>query len=401
MKPDALGDFGWDRWAVVAKALLSMAVVFYPVWWIHLHLLAGRLPTLPLSLAVSFLGVQICIIALQLFASSVTKKLDAIERRRSTQFRSVVQRTLAAHLSGTERWLDLARLRRKRAVDFDWSLAALLSTVTGTERQILSELAVRLGVVRRWQKLARRGRQEYKHVLEWMASLAPEVAREALGPVLRKHTASAQVPAYRLLVRSANAERAARLFREVLRAGPFARVMLAAEFRVHADYLAAGAIPDVLACGAEREVLAALEMVLSWRRVLNLSGLSSGLDHKNPEVRSRAVAVAPLMASRAMMERAVIASLEDADLQVRLSGLASAAAMRLAGALPAVERAAASPDDSLARRACLTLAWLGPEGRSALSYFVVAGNRRVAPWAAEALAQVPAVRRPRELRANA
>jgi hypothetical protein len=166
MKSGRPREFEWNHALILVKAVFTMALLFYPVWWIHVHLVAGRLPTLPLSLAVSFLGVQILVVLVEVLASSATKKLDAMERRRSTHFRSVVQRALAV------RRPDLAKLRRRRPADFDWCVAALLGNVMGPERVALSKLAVRLGVVRHWQRFSRRGPREYKHALEWMAALS-------------------------------------------------------------------------------------------------------------------------------------------------------------------------------------------------------------------------------------
>lgn len=380
-------EFAWDRWLIFAKALLAMGAVFYPVWWIHIHVVAGRFPTLPLSLAVSFLGVQILIILIQLLASSATKKLDSIQRRRSIQFRSVVQRALATHVSGHGPSKDLKSLRRKHPADFDWSLAALLGTVTGRERLVLSDLAVKLGAVRRWQRYARLGKLEHKTVLEWMAGLSPAVARVALKPLLRKRSPAAQSAAYRALIRSSDPTRVGDLFREVLRSPLLVRILLAADFRSHTDSLAGEPLTAVFELGEEREVIAALEMVASWRRVLDLPLLTRFLRHANPEIRRNAVRVAPLASARHEVARHILRALDDPHSEVRMAALDSITRMQVRGALPAVRRAAESTDDAISRQACKTLASFGSDGQAMLEYFVVAGDRRIANWAAEALVQ--------------
>jgi hypothetical protein len=371
---------------ILAKSVGAMGVVFYPVWWIHVHVLAGRFPTLPLSLAMSFLGVQILIILLQVAASAAVKKLDARERRQSTQFRAVVQRVLAAHLSGKDRSGQFLRLRRKRPADFDWSVAALLATLTGSDRDRLSELAARLGVIQRWQRVARRGRQEHKHALEWMAALSPEVAESALRPIVRNPNL-ARVEAYRALVRSARPGQNVRYFHEVLESPVMVRTLLAAEFRPLAEYLAAYALPAVFDSGDERKIIAALEMVESWKRVLSLPALGRLFHHDNPKIRSRAIRVAPLAEIRAVLEPGIHAALEDPHAPVRSAALASAGKMRLHSALPAVKRAVHCGDDTVSRRACLVLAGFGPEGHATLDDIVIAGDRRIAAWAAEALSR--------------
>jgi hypothetical protein len=380
----ALREFGWERILILAKSVGAMGVAFYPVWWIHVHVLAGRLPTLPLSLAVSFLGVQILIILMQVSASAAVKKLDAWERQHATQFRAVVQRVLAAHLSGKDRSKELARLRRKRPVNFDRSVAALLATLTGSERDRLSELAEKFGVIRRWQRLARRGRLEYKTALEWMAALSPHMAGSALQPVMH-NTLLAQVEAYRALVRSARPEQITRYFHEVLQSPVMTRTMLAAEFRPHAEYLCANTLPYIFESGDEPKIVAALEMIESWQRVLSLPALSRLFQHANPEIRSHALRVAPLAEIRAALLPGIHTALEDPQMPVRSAALASAAKMRLHSALPAVQRAVHCGDDTVSRRACLVLASFGPEGHAALDHILLAGDRRIAAWAAEAL----------------
>jgi len=388
----ALREFGWERWLILAKALLAMGAVFYPVWWIHIHVVAGRLATLPLSLAVSFLGVQVLIILIQVLASSATKKLDAIQRRRSIQFRSVVQRALAVHVSGEGRSRDLKKLRRKHAADFDWSLAALLGTVNGRERIALSDLALRLGAVRRWQRFARLGRQEHKHVLEWMAALSPGVARVALQPVIRKQTTATQAAVYRALVQSSDQSRVGDLFREVLRSPLMVRIMLAADFRSQAEFLAADSLTAIFESGDEKEVMAALEMLESWRRVLNLPLLFRFVLHPNPAIRCGAIRVAPLASARREMEGYILNALEDPHPEVRMAALASIERMHLRCGIRGVQRAAEGENDAVSRQACQTLASFGREGQSVLEYFVVAGDRRIANWAVEALAQIRVTR---------
>jgi hypothetical protein len=382
MKSGRPREFEWNHALILVKALFTMALLFYPVWWIHVHLVAGRLPTLPLSLAVSFLGVQILVVLVEVLASSATKKLDAMERRRSTHFRSVVQRALAV------RHPDLAKLRRRRPADFDWCVAALLGNVTGPERVALSKLAVRLGVVRRWQRFSRRGRRDYKHALEWMAALSPEVSKTALQPVLRRWTPESQAAAYRALVRSSDPPQAAVLFREVLRAPFMVRILLTPEFRPMAEDLAVHPLPVIFESGEESEIICALEMIASWRRVLQLPSLPRLFHHSNAKIRSLAIEIAPLAAVRARLESYILGALEDPLPEVQMAALSSVASMRLPSALDAVRRTAYSTDDALSRQACLTLASFGRDGESFLEYLVVAGDQRVAGWAAEGLARL-------------
>src|SRR5262249_28860113 len=152
------------------------------------------------------------------------------------------------------------------------------------------------------------------------------------------------------------------------------------------NQLVAETLPAIVQSGDNRTTIAALEMVESWRRVIDLPELSQLVRHPSPEIRGPAIRLAPFAAARGNLDPAVAEALDDRDAGVRMAALDSAARMGLRSALPAIERAARDADDPVSRRACFVLASFGNEGQGVLEYFVVAGDRRVAAWAAEALA---------------
>ncbi len=387
-----LRQFGWGRTLIVLKALTAMGAVFYPVWWIHLHFTSIRLVSVPLSLAISFLGVQIAVIFLQLAASAVVKKLDAIRIRKSAHWKSVIEPLLAAQSAGKDRMADLRGLRRRRPVDFDACVASMLESVSGPERESLSRLALGFGVVRRWQRVARRGRLERKQAIECMTYLAPSIGRAALQPLLEKQPAALQATLYRALLRVARGAEVADLFRRTLRAPFFVRALLAGEFRPFAEQLSVSTLPAVLTSGDEQEMIAALEMVDAWRRVLHLPQLETLARHPNPEIRSLALRAAPVSAVQGTMEQTILSAFEDPSSQVKLAALRAAARLQIRSSLHVVERASYSLDNQVSRLACLVLASFGNDGHSILQYIVLTGDRRVGNWAAEALGQFSAGR---------
>ena len=392
LEQSGLRQFGWGRTLIVIKAVSAMGAVFFPVWWLHIRFTSRKLSSLPLSLAVSFLGVQLGIIILQLFASAAVKKLEEISRRRSAHWKSVIEPLLAAQSAGEDRMAELRRLRRRRTVDFDACVASLLQSLTGPERESLSRLALGFGVVRRWQRVARKGRMERKQAIEWMTYLAPSISRAALTPLLENQPAALQATLYRALIRVSGESELTDLFRRTLRAPFFVRALLAGEFRPYAERLSVTALPAALASGDEQEMIAALEMVDAWRRVLHLPQLEALAHHLNPEIRSRALSAAPMSAVRGSLEQTILGAFEDPSPQVKVAALKATARLRIRSSLQAVETASYSVDNQVSRLACLVLASFGRDGYSILQYIVVTADRRVGNWAAEALGQISAGR---------
>ncbi len=380
-------QFGWGRTLIIFKALLSMGAVFYPVWWIHLHFTSSLLPSLPLSLAISFLGVQIAIILLQLFASALVKKVNAIAEQRSAHWRSVIEPLLAAQSAGEDHLDQLRTLRHRRPADFDGCVASSLATLSGESRESLSQLALSLGVVRHWQRVARRGRLERKNAIECMTFLSPSVARPALQPLLEEKTPALQATLYRALIRVSRDEELNDLFRRTLRAPFFVRALLAGEFRPYAEELGVSALRSALTSGDDEEIISALEMVDAWRRVLYLPRLDELARHANLEIRCRALLAVPMSAVRFGMEETVLSALDDPEPRVKLAALTATARMHIHRALRQVEQASQSLDNQVSRFACLVLTSFGKEGHSILQSMVVTGDGRVGAWAAEALGQ--------------
>ena len=123
----------------------------------------------------------------------------------------------------------------------------------------------------------------------------------------------------------------------------------------------------------------------AWRRPLPPEILPSLLEHPHPQARSAAVRLAPVSLPHRLAERWAIEALESEDDVVRQAGLAAAAQLRLAEAVPLMERCAESSDGDLAALACMAMAQAGPEGRERLENMILAGDERRAGWAAQAL----------------
>jgi HEAT repeat protein len=376
-----------ERALILLKAAMVIAVFLWPVWWVHVHVMSRHVSQTPLSLAVSLLGVQAATILAELMASSVVKKLDSMSARRSARRRPVIRVHLSAHLAGHNRFRELRRHRVYRPRDLEGCVIEMLTAAGGAAHEGLSDLAVELGLVRRWQRYAYRGRREHKAAVEYLGLLAPRVARPALLPLLNSPAPWLQATAYRVLARCSEEKDLTPLFRTALNAPLFVRVLVAGDLRNHAGHLAAHALPSVLASGAPEEVAAALAMVEAWGRALPVPQLTHLMRHPNAAVRARALRLAPLHPELYGLEELILGALEDPDAQVRLAALYSTERLRLKNAVPLLRQYTNSPDDELSRLAFRALAMVGPQGRIILENEILTGESRTASRAAESLAE--------------
>ena len=203
----------------------------------------------------------------------------------------------------------------------------------------------------------------------------------------------------------------AAVFRAVVSAPLLVRVMLASDLRRHVHALSISGIPEVLK--SERRsstVLAALEMIESWRCGLPLHELQSLLHHSDARIRAAALRLAPLEALHSGENAAwsfrslntqsnadsvvplVMSGLLDSDALVKAAALSAAAGMQISAALPLIrsmiDAPLASADQHLAGLACMALARMGPAGRAILQSKIHSGQSQVAASAVEALASV-------------
>jgi hypothetical protein len=411
-----LAAVDWDLLLLFARALVAIAFFLYPVWWIHIHVVSATVTQAPLSLAISFLGVQFGVIIAELFASCAVKKMDEVRGRRSQRWRPLIRRSLAAYLAAKDVSRDLNIFRKRRPRETEMCLAEMLAAVNGQARQRLSELAVSLHLVERWEKHAKRGRLELKEVIEWLGLLSPSIGGPALVRVLKaaSSTLEARWLPKRVLpatlastlcarIRVAGETDLNQICQEILTAPRLVRTMVAGDLRVHAEGLGAAAISRALSSADAGRATVALQLTEAWRRTIDAPALAGLLQHQSPVVRGLALKLVPFQGGAGGFETEILQGLEgslqagidDAGAQEVMAGALSAVArLRLMRALPLVARCALSANEYLARQACFTLAALGEEGRALLESKIHSGPRQHAARAAESLMSLRAGRLP-------
>jgi len=387
----------WDRVLVFARAFVVIAFFLYPVWWIHVHFVSATVPEVPLSLAISFLGVQFAVIIGELLASSAAKKLDEIRLRRSRHWHPRIRSALAAYLAapdsaGKHGCAELQYFRKRHPRETETCLVEMLAAVNGQARQRLSELAVTLKLTGRWEKHAGRGRLELREAIEWLGLLSMPAGRAALLRVLeaasstiesrwlpRHASPSTLASTYCAKIRLASAGDLSQICQEVLAAPFLVRAMAASDLRAHAHAVGAAAGTASLSSHGSRSShgsKVALQLAESWRRNVDTPGLAALLQHESSTVRGLALRLIPFQGTAGAFDKAILEGLQggtgpvDADDagadEMRTGALSAVGRLRMTRALPLVAECSASANESLARLACATLAELGEVGREVL-----------------------------------
>ncbi|MBK9166962.1 MAG: HEAT repeat domain-containing protein [Bryobacterales bacterium] len=373
--------------AMWLRGIAILAAFFYPVWTLHVHVFAQRIEEAPLSLAASFLTVQAGAILLQLLASCAFKWAVDLREGRSRRARPRILRELAAHVAGDDRRAALRKLERRYATDFDRSMERFLSLVTGESRERLTVLASELRLVSRWERRARYANdREQRRAVECLGLLAGARGGKALRRLARRSTPLVEAAACRMLARSADQRGAEQVFSLIVGKGYLVRVLLAGEMRRHALDLCDSALPIEAASVDTRRLTAALELAESWRMALRLPFLAEMMQHPSPEVRARALRLAPLAAGGQDVEPYILAALDEDSELVKAAALSVTASLRAPSLLPLLERFATGDSGELARLACAALRGFGPEGVGILRKLLLYGDARSAARAAEALA---------------
>jgi len=391
IKWSAFRQTGLERAVILLKAMLVMVVFLYPVWWLHRNVVSSRVPQIPLSLAIAFIGIQIASISIQLLASSFVKKIESLRAARSSRLRPAIRAQIAAFLVSQDSknvLAELRALRRRSLRDVEVCLVEALTAIDGQAQRKLSELAVELGFVDRWRRRSKRGRRECKQAVEYLGQLTPSLACSALRPLLKNPKTAAEPIIYRALVRCASKDDLTLLFRNAADAPLLLRAMLAGELRDYAPQLTATALPAVLKDGTPRQIAGALEMAAAWRCPLALTAVAPLMRHPDAKVRANALKLSAFSGLSQAGERLILRALDDPDLNVQKTAIGLAGRLRLNQALGRLVLVTQHADGETSRLACLALAMLGATGEAFLQSNIMTSDPRSAGRAAESLARL-------------
>lgn len=371
--------------SIVLKSLLVAAVHIGLALFLHLTYLRSRLPTPTLSLVVAFALVQLAAIVMLLLALLLRKLHRELRERRIDLVRPEVFECLASHSAGSDQRAEIGRLARLHMDVVESCLAEMLPSITGSGRAPLSELAIELGLVRRWQAGCRShdDRRRAESVAK-LGQIDDGTARRTLVIALGDRSNAVRLEAARVLLRSAGTSQLERIFAFALAQPLFVRAILIEELRPHALTLCATAVQDGLRSRDVRRVVRTLEVIAAWHKALPVAGLDRLLDHANVQVRSHALAILPYVCGADDFDAAIIAALGEASPEVQAAAAFAAGQLTIDAALPQLEQLLHSPDEQPARAAATALAII-PAGQAVLERAVLSTNRSAAAVALESL----------------
>ena len=266
---------------------------------VHRLVLRTSLGSRALALAIAFATVQIAAIVVMLIVLLTRRGLAGRRTQRSRELAAAARAAVAEHAAGMDRLRVLRDLQRRSRRDVAGAVASFVTATRGTMQERTTTLARVLGLSAR------------------------ELAEE--GTVERAAGASL-----------------------------LDRALLADEMQPRAEQIARLEIPEALIARDERRAVAALDLLLSWRRVLAVRGVEYALIHESDEVRSRAFRVIPYV-QPSHAER-IPPALRDPSPRVRAAAAEAAGRLRLEMAIPALAHALRDEDGEVARSAAFALA---------------------------------------------
>ena len=395
-----------DLLLIFVQALAVIAAILFGIWETHRHIVSRWMSVVPLSLAVSCLLFQLILALVALACSGGLKKREQRLLRRSGHIRPLIRQRLAAFCLQQKGEAELVRLRWRYPADFEVCITEFLQSTGGQAGRHLSRLAETCGLVALWKQKANSGDVSRSLAIESLGLLSAEVAQPPLEELTGHRSPLVRAAALRALVRlTTNTSGVIAVFRHVISSPRLIRAMLAGELRLHASALSEIGMAQALADAQPHALLAALEMMGSWRYGLPLKDLATLAQHDDSRVRAAAIRLISFDLTTAGSNDAwarlnlrlsrsntnslvptILRALQDGDPAVRTAAMDAAARLNIRAAVPAITRGAESQDPTVSSMACLALATMGGQGHAVLESKVRGANSLVAGAATESLA---------------
>ncbi|MEW6126115.1 MAG: HEAT repeat domain-containing protein [Acidobacteriota bacterium] len=373
----------WFKTMLVAGVyVIAIAMVFAKVF--------SKTPdTLPFLIALSFLAVQTGAIV-ALIAVVIYKRVFAeIKAKRERKILPVIRELLAAHTLGDDRLAELRELNGDYPDEVEQSLAHFLTSFTGEARDRISELAVNLGLLRRWVKRSKSfnpARRE--EAILRIGQLTCDEASDLLFAALKDDEPGARTEAYRALIRSEQPDRIAQVFPFIASESLLVRALLVDELQPHALFLIKAVIPELISSNDAKKIMATFELIGAWKNILPLADVFHLLDHSEPEVRAKALRALSYTMAGEELEIRIINAFEDEHHEVKIAAAYAAARLKIEQALEKLEHCLQDAREEVRRAAAYALAQLGAKGTAVLEREMLSANHYTASTALEMLERV-------------
>ena len=166
------------------------------------------------------------------------------------------------------------------------------------------------------------------------------------------------------------------------------RALLADDLQPHALFLVKEMVPEIVASGDTKKIIATFELLGAWKKVLPLPDVLHLLEHPQPEVRAKALQALSYTSAGEDLEGRILQAFADPDKTVKVAAAYAAARLRVVHALVELERCLQDPGEEVRRAAAYALARIGGPGMAVLERELLSTNKYVATTALEMLERV-------------
>lgn len=377
------------------QTLAVVAVYVAAVWGVYHAWIDGVVDGTVLGAVLAFAVVQSATIAALLVGLLVGKAILGARERRIARMVPAVRAGLVNRITA----LDAEEVEAERpGLDsivraspdvVERCAVELLASISGSALGRLGEVLEEIGILDLWRRRYRtRDAERRREVVSWIARIPGERGNDLLRRALEDADASVRLEAARGLLDGGGIVDIERIFHLAVKEPLLVRAILVEDLRPFATDLTDQAVPKALAGGDPRAAMVALEMIEAWEKSVVVPGVVPLLRHPRPEVRARALRVAPYVAGCAGIESEVIAGLADDHPEVRGVAARVAGRLRLHAAIPSLELLLHSHVPGVAVAAAYGLAEMGEPGADVLEAAVRANHSPGAAVALEALERV-------------
>jgi HEAT repeat protein len=359
-------------------------------WFLWLKVRSQKYyPLIQQHLAVVALGTE-ATAASQLDSSSPTTTFDADGLRKKEfmmEVRSIRDR-LGASAIENETIEDLRALQQRYPLEFESCFIRFLPSMTGVGNTRLSQVAERLGLVAKWSRRYQSWHAETRRqAIQRLSQISSVEASKVLLTALEDPEVLIRIDAARGLVQSGGQVEREHLFALLTTQPLIVRSMLVVDLMPYAHDLSERAIPQALASDDPQTIVATLQILESWGRMLPLKDFSRLLEHELDAIRAGAYDALPFVDTEKEsldVIHWVGKGLTDANSEVRRAAARAAGRMSLSGVLEALQEVLHDENAGVSAAAAFSLAQL-PDGPEALEKAVVTAPPAIAAASLEAL----------------
>jgi hypothetical protein len=378
-----------SRLSVLSRTLFFGMSYVLAIVTLHRWYLVPRIRSREMSMAMAIALVQLATITAMLSFSFFLKLNRQLRESRLARVAPRIRELLALHAAGSDRSEELRRLSKAYPREVEQCVVEFLRLVRGRGREALSQIAVALHLIHKWQRQYRsRSAMRRKSAVAHLALAPRKLVGDVLLEALLDPDESVRLHTARSMITNLEPGELAQIFGLAVNGPLVARMILAEDLRPYALDLAKDAIPAVLTSGVTGLVVATLDMLRAWGKFLPLPELYPLLGHPEPRIRAAALDVLHLVPRLPQLETEILQALNDPAEEVRTAAARTAASIGISGALPLLARRLHDRDARTAAAAAQALAQLGADGCRILEQEMVTGSLLAASAALEALERV-------------